>query len=231
MALRTVTPEDDAPAAEERSIRYTLLPAWILVPQMFLAAGWLRAGVGHTMRTEWWSGQDLQDFAADQADHSILGYNRFLENVVADMPFAIAVVVAAAQVLVGLALLANLAPVRALTVGAFLNVNFMLAGVVNPSVFYLVLAGGIVSWHLDRNLSSEAKGRLVKRSLLVAAVGIAVVVFEVGSVHPKNVTEDPASVLIFLLLLTVLTAWSIRDLDGVDESEAIADTQLSAEEH
>ena len=226
MALRSVTTEDDKSPSSERSTRYALLPAWILVPQMFLATGWLRAGVWHGVRREWWSGEDLADFVMAQSSQSILGYRMFLESVVSGVPIVIALGVVVLQLLVGFALLANWRPVGALVIGSFLNLNFMLAGVVNPSVFYLIMTSAIVSWHLDRDLSSEVKAQLVKRCAPAALAGIAILSFEVKSIHPENVTEDPASVLIFMMLLSILMAWSIRDLDGVDEDQAIADIQI-----
>lgn len=230
MALRSVTSEDEQTATPEDSSRYALLPAWILIPQLFLATGWLRAGVWHGIRREWWSGNDLTDFVTAQSSESILGYQVFMEVVVARAPIPIAFVVVVLQLLVGLALLANWRPMRALAIGSFLNVNFMLAGVVNPSVFYLIMASAIVSWHLDRNLSAEVKSQLMKRCAPAAAVAIALLSFEVASVHPENVTEDPALVLIFLMLLLLLMAWSIRDLDGVDDDEEdeeeVADTEV-----
>ncbi len=226
MALRSITTEDDESPAPERPTRYALLPAWILVPQMFLAVGWLRAGVWHGVRREWWSGEDLADFVMSQSSESILGYRMFLESVVSGVPIVIALGVVVLQLLVGFALLANWRPLGALAIGSFLNLNFMLAGVVNPSVFYLIMATGIVSWHLDRDLPSATKTQLVKRCAPAALAAIAILSFEVKSIHPENVTEDPASVLIFLLSLSILMTWSIRDLDGVDEDQAIADIQI-----
>lgn len=226
MALRSATTEDDESAVPDRSTRYALLPAWILVPQMFLATGWLRAGVWHGVRREWWTGEDLVDFVMSQSTETILGYRWFLESVVSNVPIVIALGVVVLQLIVGLALLANWRPVGALAIGSFLNLHFMLAGVVNPSVFYLIMASVIASWHLDRDLSSSVKSQLVKRCAPAALAAIAILAFEVSSIHPEDVTEDPAAVLIFLMLLLILMAWSIRDLDGVDADETIADTQV-----
>lgn len=228
MALRVRSPHVQSERSEHNlaTTRYALLPGWVFVPQLFLAFGWLRAGVSHKIRTEWRSGQDLRDFVAAQSGDAIVWYHLFLNHVVDNIPTVIAVTVVSIQLLVGVALLVNWNPLAALSAGAFLNLNFVLSGEVNPSVFFLVMAASIVSWHLDRNMGSVVKQHLV-RTFVPGAIGAnAVLAVDVKSIHPVDVIEDPASVLIFTIVLGSFITWSLQDLNGVDEREAIADTSL-----
>lgn len=211
MAVRIRSRELKTEAAGRIWAELIALPAWVLIPQLFLAGGWLRAVAWHGLRPQWWSGQDLTDFVAAQDGQSILGYGLFLDNVALRFPIAISVLVVALQSLVGIGLVLNRRPVAALAIGSFMNVHFMLAGVVNPSVFYVVLAAGIASWHLDQRLSSESLARISSLYRRVSVISVAILVIGVRQIHPENVIEDPAAVLIFLVVLIAVLLWSLQN--------------------
>lgn len=187
-----------------------LAPPWVLVPQLFLAGGWLRAATSHALSDGWWSGQEVLDFSAAHAETAIVGYDAFLAEVVGPLAAPVAIGVLVAQFIVGFLLIVNWRPLVALGLGAFLNLNFMLAGAVNPSIFYLVSGAGIALWHIHHRLSPDARGRLAKITLRLALVAVVLLAPAVTTLDPNTVKEDPAPTLIFFVLLAVFGTKSLE---------------------
>ncbi len=194
-------------AARAAAARYRSVPASVLIPQWFLALGWIRASVAHGVAGSWWTGQDLLAFLVDTADMRLPVYDPFVEFVVRPFPILISVVVVILQLLIGLALLANIRPVAWALIGMFLNFNFILAGAVNPSVFYVVMGAGVVLWiMLDRMSAARA------RRMAVWATGVAVIALLVcgpfiTTFNPAEVIEDPSLILIMLSSLFAVSCW------------------------
>ncbi len=191
--------------------RFGAMPSWVLVPQLFLAAGWLRAGIEKATTSAWWKGEALRGFVEANTDQAVTIYEPFLSHVVEPYAVVVAVAVCLAELAIAALLAFNHRVLGALLVATFLNVHFMLAGAVNPSAFYLVIAMVIVLWHLD-NRGSAATRRAIARRAVVAATVITVGLGPfVRTVQPAQVIEDPAIVLIFLsVLLAVATLWAHR---------------------
>jgi hypothetical protein len=182
--------------------RYQGLPSWALLIQIFLAAGWGRAALAHALSRGWWTGAEIEEFVAAETDLAIGLYRPVLDGPVLDRPAATAAVVLVAELIVAVMLALNVRAAWALAIGAFLNVQFISAGVVNPSIFYLVAALAIVFGRL------ESRGPLgVRRRTQIAAVlgaiAIPLLVPWVRTVRPDQAIEDPALVLIFLTMLAV----------------------------
>ena len=125
----------------------------------------------------------------------------------APLPATTAAIVVGLEVLIGVLLLANTRPVYALALGVFLNVQFMLAGVVNPSVFYVILAFSIIHWRMEQYLSVERSRLLAKRVAVGAVVLSLMLVPFVSTMRPAMVMEDPALVIIFLAGLFAFGGW------------------------
>lgn len=189
--------------------RLTQLPPWVLAPQLFLACGWLRAATSHGIAHHWWVGDEVREFTVTQSEASIVGYQFVFDYLVEPFPVAISLVVLIAEFFAGLALLFNWRPLAGLLVGAFLNVNFMMAGVVNPSVFYLVVGAGIAGWQLDQMLTTERREQLAHDTAWIAVVSIVLLVPAVTTIRPDAVIEDPAPVLLMLIVLAVITTRSL----------------------
>lgn len=184
--------------------RYRGLPPWILLTQLFLAAGWLRAAAAHGIDPEWWSGAVIAGFQLEYRELSVEWYRITIgDGLVATWPVVIAWVVFLAQVLVGLMLALNVRPLAALAVGAFLNINFCLAGAVNPSIFYLIIGAALALWRVDHSVGPMQTQRLIAGSTLIGATALGALLPEIATIDPANVIDDPAMVLSFLVLLWV----------------------------
>ena len=71
------------------------------------------------------------------------------------IPTGFAAVVLLGELSIGVALLASVKRLEALAVGCFLNVHFIAAGQVNPSIFYLIISLSLIGWLLESRLSTE----------------------------------------------------------------------------
>ena len=47
------------------SDRFDHTPAWVAIITLFIGMGWLRAGVEKVLTGQWWTGQYLTDFVAE----------------------------------------------------------------------------------------------------------------------------------------------------------------------
>lgn len=190
--------------------RYGGLPIWVLLVQIFLAVGWLRAAVAHGISADWWTGTELAEFRIEHEAGAVDWYGRLvLDGLVADAPLLVAVVVVMAQVTVALMLGLRHRTLLGLSIGAFLNINFVLAGAVDPSAFYLVLGAAVAVWHVEASVSTPQCWWLTFCSTLVGFTLIGSLAPQVTTIMPAAVTEDPAPVLIFLTLLWVAGLWMI----------------------
>lgn len=189
--------------------RLLALPAWVLLTQLFLALGWMRAAVAHGIDADWWRGVELQQFLAEHHTQALPGYVLFLDHVVEPAAAPVSVIVLAAEVGVAMALMADYRPMVALGVGMFLNVHFVAAGAVDPSIFYLIIGLGLLVWHQEHRLSPMESRRLA-RGLTFAAIGATLMLAPlVSTVAPAHIIEDPAVVLIFVAGLAALAFWSV----------------------
>lgn len=183
------------------------MPAAVLLPQLFLAFGWLRAAVAHGLHGAWWSGEEILMFIERDTSAAVGIYEPFLNYVVQPLPTVTAVIVIAIEVIVGLALVLNVRPLRAILLGAFLNLQFILSGVVNPSTFYLVIALVVVLWRVERTVSLTGSRTLAKRVAIAAGATTLLLLPFITSPTPEHAIDDPALVLIFLSLLFATAIW------------------------
>ena len=196
------------PAKAQFALRYRHLPSWVLLAQLFLASGWLRAATAHGFDNKWWDGTAVATFRAGHLGSSIEWYRTImLDGPVAAWPIVFAVVVFAGQVLVGFMLVLNARPLLALAVGAWMNIHFVLAGAVNPSVFYLIIGAVVALWHVESSLRSASVQRLTLISTLVVAVLLGALTPEIATMDPASMIDDPALVLSFVSMLWVLALW------------------------
>lgn len=179
----------------------------MLLPQLFLAAGWLRAVFAHMFDGDWWSGAEVRGFVAFETSAAIGIYRPFLNHIVLGLPTITAIIVILIELAAGLLLIANYRPLLGVLLGVFLNVQFMLAGAVNPSVFYLVLALVVVLWRMERSSSLSTSRRIARLVGLSAAVTTVSMLPFIASLSPDRAVEDPAIVLIFVSLLFAVATW------------------------
>ena len=132
----TVTPtgRESSARTDGRAVAALLLPL-----RLFLAAGWLRAGVEKVIDPNWWTGDVLDRFLAEQRPHMLPFFRSFSDALIDPLAAPVAWLVVEVQIAIGLCLLLGRFPRRALWAGVALNVLFTMAGRVNPSAFYLVM--------------------------------------------------------------------------------------------
>lgn len=185
-------PPPTEPPPDRRRLRGLLLPI-----QLFLAAGWLRAGVEKIISGDWWTGAELDRFLVEQQPHMIDFFPAIVDVAIAPLALPISWIVMAMQVLIGVALLTGRRIELALWGGVLLNTTFVLAGAVNPSAFYLMMQLVLLLALAPR----VAWRTSVARAVAWFAAAAAMVPF-VRTVDPALVIDDPASMLAFAAALT-----------------------------
>lgn len=199
----------------------------ILLPlRLFIGLGWLRAGVEKVTDPTWHSGSALTDYFHEQiaaGDVAFPFYEMLMTGLFTDHASVLSNLIIAGEFYAGLAILFGFFTRPALIGGLFMNLNFIMAGTVNPSAFYIMIQitllasnvghvlgidGFLHSWQAHKEFEgpSTAGLRRQMRACLVGAavmlLGIILAVPQVQSVDPATSIEDPA------LLLTLLFALS-----------------------
>lgn len=170
-------------------------PSWVVLAELFLGMGWLRAAIAKIFDPDWWAGQAVADFAADHEPNTIGWYRPILEHLILAQPAAWAAVVLVLELAIAAALLTCRRIGVGLAVAIFLNVNFLLIGSPNPSVFYLMLQLGLVLWFLETS-SAPATSLPWLRRLTVTGLVLAILcVPYMRTMDPQLVIDDPALVL------------------------------------
>jgi hypothetical protein len=173
----------------------------LVVPlQLFLATGWLRAGIEKVIDPRWWSGNVLLDFLEEQRPFMLPWFGWFSDAVLAPLAPVVAWIVVGLQLAIAACLFANRNVSRALWTGILLNVCFTMAGRVNPSAFYLVMEMALLFG------SSRPIGETVAVRRAVAWLIPAVLVAPFAhTLEPSEVIEDPALMLCTLGVFAALT--------------------------
>ena len=140
--------------------------------RLFIGLGWLRAGVEKLIEPTWWSGEALSTFLQGQISSDAI-YFPFYQSLIPRLfePHILLLswLVMIGQLLAGMAILSGTLTNLALLAGLFMNLNFVLAGEVNPSAFYLVIQSVLLASNVGATLGGDAWLSLL--SLLGAASG------------------------------------------------------------
>lgn len=191
------------------------LPAWVVVTQLFIGLGWLRAAVEKVIDPAWWRGEVIESFVAAHEGQTLLWYEPFLDLLVSPYAIVVAVVVVVAQLAAGASLVTGRFVGAGLAVGMVLNLHFLAAGAVNPSAFYLLSQGALALWLVDQG-PADAWTR--RRLHMVASAGAAAAVVSlplISTIEPHALIDDPAAMFVLGGLLAivgcVLTLRQIRD--------------------
>ncbi len=184
--------------------RFAEVPAWAAVAEIFIALGWLRAAVEKVVDPSWWTGEYLSTFLVEHDGAVLEWFQPFIDVVVEPWWWMIVTLVPLAQFALAAALLrGGWARVPGLAVGIGLNLVFIAAGAVNPSIFYILLQGGVLLWLVER----DRTGR--NTAWLDIAVGVAgflgsASIFSIGTVAPAGAVDDPGLIMVTLAGLTLL---------------------------
>ena len=141
-------------------------PLWLVV-RLYLGWMWLSAGYEKMLKPEWFgteAGAAMQGFVQGALGKTgglhpdvQMWYATFLQNAVLPHANIWANAIVLGEIAVGLGLIVGLFTGAAAFFGFFMNLNFMLAGVVSTNPIMMVLALGLMSahrvagyWGLDR---------------------------------------------------------------------------------
>jgi uncharacterized membrane protein YphA (DoxX/SURF4 family) len=187
----------------------------VLLPlRIFLAAGWLRAGIEKSIDHTWWSGAKLRGFLTDHHDLALPFFRPVMEHVFAPYAVAVTFVVIVAEIVSGLAIAIGRSMRVALGMGVVLNAAFILCGQVNPSAFYLVMEIALLFAMADGVLGvrpTPVNRRTLVYAGIAAAHGFALAPY-VRTIDPAKVIADPAMMLVFLsftVAATLLVRWIV----------------------
>lgn len=180
------------------------LPSWVVLTELFIGLGWLRAVAEKLIEPAWWRGDVLEQFIADRTDMTLGWYGPFLATVVLPLAPLAAVIVVVGQLVAGVSLVTGRRLTVGLTVGMFLNLHFMAAGAVTPSAFYLLGQGALALWLCERAVS-RSRARALRVAAGVAAFAVGVNIPFISTLHPAHVIEDPAIMFAFGGALATLT--------------------------
>ena len=186
-----------------------LVGALLLPLRLFLAAGWLRAGVEKVIDPNWWTGEALDRFLVEQETAMLPLFRWFSDLLIEPLVVPVAWLVVSVQLTIGLGLLFGRFPRRALWAGVLLNLCFTMAGRVNPSAFYLVMELALLVGS-SRPVSLTIAWR---RATLWLVPAVLVLPFA-RTLEPAEVIDDPALMISFVSGLAAVSsvAWSAARL-------------------
>ena len=196
------TPDPTSPPTLQR--RRRVLAATLVPLQLFLAAGWLRAGTEKLIEPEWWSADALRAFLLEQRPQMLAWFTWFSDVLVEPLAVMVAWLVLVLQLVIGICLLANRYVRLALWLGIVLNLAFTMAGRVNPSAFYLVMEITLL-FALARSVSEAIA---VRRAIAWLIPATFLLPFA-RTLHPRDAIEDPALMLAFLCVIASATTIAV----------------------
>ena len=203
--------ESSEPSTPKRSVAALLLPL-----RLFLAAGWLRAGVEKVIEPDWWTGEVLAVFLTEQRAEMLPLFRSFADAFVAPFAGPVAWLVVEVQIAIGVCLLLGRYTRQALWAGVVLNLTFVMSGRVNPSAFYLVMEM-VLLFALSRPLPERTA---VRRALLWSIPAVAVLPFA-RTIAPAEVIDDPALMLSFVSGLAAITTLALALGDRVPATNSL----------
>ncbi len=184
---------DRADGAFER--RVVSRPSMVVLIELFAGLGWTRACVEKIVDGDWWRGEVVREFAADHQGLGLPWYEGLQERLVDFAPVAVALGVLAVEVVIAVCLVAGRRLVLAVGLGIALLMQFLLAGAVNPAVFYLIFHSALGLWAVERLEPSKRLLASLRGAALLCIVVVAVTLPFARTMAPAEVIEDPALVV------------------------------------
>ena len=179
------------------------LPSWVILTQLFIGLGWFRAATEKMIDLSWWSGEPTLAFLSEHEDVTLGWYRPFVDLFVVENIVAVSLFVMLAQLVAGVTLLSGRFVALGLTLGVLLNVNFVAAGAVNPSAFYLISQGALALWMVERSQRNYCRSGLRAAVAVFAVLGVASVPF-ISTLSPEHAVDDPAIMFVTLAGLAAL---------------------------
>lgn len=164
----------------------------------FLGLGWIRAGTEKLIDVDWWTGDGLREFLTSQESHQLPFMRLPSEWLFAPLAVPVSLFVMVVQFIIGVCFVTGRRLQAALWAGVALNSVFVLMGAVTPSAFYLVIQLTLLA-ALGAHVFAPTLVRL-GRVLAAAVVAVLLAPF-VSTLHPAEVIDDPALMLITVAML------------------------------
>lgn len=189
-------------------------PSWVVLIELFIGLGWIRAAVEKVISRDWWSGEIIRTFIDDHADLTLPWYGPILEHIIEPATPAVVVLIVIAQLLAGVSLVTAQRLHQGIFIGMTMNINFVMIGAVDPSIFYLMLQAALALWLFEARKMTD-----LARSYLVWIMRLAGVLFVVSApfvrtLDPGAVVEDPAVILCTYGLSIGMASWiALRRID------------------
>ncbi|MEZ4660636.1 MAG: hypothetical protein R2911_24030 [Caldilineaceae bacterium] len=223
--------------------------------RLFIGIGWIRAGLEKAISPGWPTGHDLTAFFQQQLSSGHVVYP-FYQHLITHLftPHVVMMswIIMVGQLLVGLAILSGTFTNIALLAGLFMNVNFVLAGAINPSAFYIVIQVALLLTEVgaiygidrilcrriglrflvaqpgDQSLYSRFETSLFLAAALSAvAIGAASIPY-IRDYSPHSV-DDPAMLMLVLSVITGM-AVAIKALQIHTQTASLSDYYATAPE-
>lgn len=176
------------------------IPPWAVLVQLFFGLGWLRASTEKIIDSAWWRGDVVELFVLENEPQTVGWFSPFLDAILVMPTSLVAALLLIGQILVGVCLILNRGVRVALTVAIVMNVAFVATGSVNPSAFYLVGQGALLVALVPRD--DPRLRTSIWATLAFAAVNIPFI----DTIHPADVINDPAIMLVTVSALYALAA-------------------------
>ena len=203
MSVLTTKPAIPAPT---QLLSASKRPPWLVVTQIFFGLGWLRAAAEKAISMNWWTGDTIRRFVAEHEDLSLAWFEPILDQMVVPFAPVVAIGILLTQLAIGASLVMNRGAAALLWLAMGLNLAFIASGAVNPSIFYLVGQGAILLWLFGRKQSTALRSGALRLVAGLAAGVAAISVPFISTLHPAEVIDDPAIVLVMFGSLTALAA-------------------------
>lgn len=230
--------------------------AYLFPLRLFIGIGWARAGLEKLIEAGWHDGSSLVAFITQQISGGYVHfpfYQTMIRDLFAPHALSLSWVIMIGQLSVGMAVLAGFFTNFALLCGLFMNFNFIFAGQVTPSAFYVVIqmalfignAGAIIG--ADQLLSRKIPfcflvaqpdgvlkllGVQKVTFLTIAILSLGGALFAVPYIRdfgPHSV-DDPAMILLILSIIIGLSAmitWmrfqKMVDFKGLSTPASVSD--------
>lgn len=181
-------------------------PAWVVFIRLFIGLGWLRAVAEKAVEPAWRDGTEIIAFVDGYSVWTLGWYRPFVDHVVAPNTEVLVAVLIFAQLFAAITLLSGRLLGYGVAVGILMNLNFLVAGSVDPNVFYLLSQGAIAFWLVERAPASKWRLRLLSMTAIAAYALAMMSIPSITTLHPARVIIDPAMMFVVMALVTIVAS-------------------------
>ena len=185
----------------------------ILPPVLFVSLGWLYAATTNLASRSWWTGQTVGVWLDDHQDSALPIIQPLITSVLEPLAIPLSVLVALAQLLVGLGLASGTRFRLAVVGGLGLSGCYIAMGSVNPSGLFIIsqlfLLGGLKLGYFGPTPRSPRR-----ETLLACVIGAATTAPFITTAHPAALIHDPAFVLAGVCLVIALAELTLLSAAG-----------------